>query len=62
MKVHVDMEVCANHGQCVFAAPEVFTFDDDENLRYEASPDPEEFSTVEQAARSCPTQAIVLAD
>jgi ferredoxin len=28
MKIHVDPELCDLHGQCVFAAPEIFAFDD----------------------------------
>ncbi|QVQ51799.1 ferredoxin [Spiractinospora alimapuensis] len=62
MRVHVDMAACANHGQCVFAAPQVFTFDDDENLLYDDAPGAAKISDVEQAARSCPTQAIVVVD
>ncbi len=32
MRITVDMDVCQSHGQCVFAAPESFSFDDDEYL------------------------------
>ena len=32
IKVLVDMDVCQNHGQCVFSAPQVFELDDDGTL------------------------------
>ena len=32
MKVHVDMNLCQSHGECVFAAPEVFELGDDDVL------------------------------
>ena len=34
MKVRVDRDLCDLHGQCVFAAPELFRFDDDGELQY----------------------------
>ncbi|WP_159942352.1 MULTISPECIES: ferredoxin [unclassified Nocardiopsis] len=60
MRVHVDRAVCENHGQCVFAAPEVFAFDDDEVLRYDPSPGPGLDEAVTRAARVCPLRAITL--
>ena len=30
IKVHVDMNLCQSHGECVFAAPDVFELGDDE--------------------------------
>ena len=32
MKVHVDMSICLLHGQCVIAAPQVFSFNDEGGL------------------------------
>ncbi|MEC3892042.1 MULTISPECIES: ferredoxin [Nocardiopsis] len=60
MKVHVDMALCASHGRCVFAAPDVFSFDDDEELTYEPSPGADRRAEVEQAVLSCPVRAITL--
>jgi ferredoxin len=60
MRVRVDMAVCETHAQCVFAAPDVFTLDDDDRLVYVAAPDDGLWPDVEQAARACPVQAIAL--
>ncbi|MGW5875988.1 ferredoxin [Nocardiopsis terrae] len=60
MKVHVDMALCESHGQCVFAAPDVFAFDDEEELVYEPSPGPGRRAAVEQAVLSCPVRAVAL--
>ena len=35
MKVHVDMNLCQSHGECVFPAPDVFELGDDDVLRLE---------------------------
>ncbi|MEV4571013.1 ferredoxin [Nonomuraea sp. NPDC049419] len=58
MKVVVDMTRCQDHGQCVFAAPEVFQLDDSGHLAYVADPDESLRSEVEDAADVCPLQAI----
>ena len=39
MKVHVDMSICLLHGQCVIAAPQVFSFTDDGSLAWAAEVD-----------------------
>ncbi|MEV0143744.1 MULTISPECIES: ferredoxin [unclassified Nonomuraea] len=62
MRVRVDMTLCQTHAQCVFAAPEVFALDDDDELVYEAAPADALQRAVEEAARACPVQAIVLDD
>lgn len=58
MKVVVDMTKCADHGQCVYAAPEVFQLDDNGKLVYDAAPDPAQRDAVEEAVDACPLQAI----
>ncbi|GAA0313932.1 ferredoxin [Actinoallomurus spadix] len=58
MRVTVDLGLCESHGQCVFAAPEVFAFDDDDNLRYESEPPAALSAQVEQAAALCPVRAV----
>ncbi len=60
MKVNVDTAVCASHGQCVFAAPDVFDFDDEEELVYDPAPDPGLRAAVQRAALSCPVRAIAV--
>ena len=56
--VEVDRGLCQNHGQCVFAAPDVFAFDDDEVLVYDPAPPPSQDGHVEAAAAACPVRAI----
>jgi len=62
MKVCVDREKCQLHGQCVIAAPEIFRFDDDGDLQYEAHPDDSLRDVAEEAADVCPEQAITIED
>lgn len=62
MKVYVDLAVCEAHGECTYAAPEVFELDDDDQLHYDASPPEQLRPRVEQAVRACPVQAITLID
>lgn len=58
MKVHVDMSICLLHGQCVIAAPQVFSFDDDGGLVWVAEVDEALRGDVEAASDACPEQAI----
>jgi ferredoxin len=58
MKVVVDMNKCQDHGQCVFAAPEVFQLDANGRLAYVSDPDDAMLDEVEEAADVCPLQAI----
>ncbi|MEV7007749.1 ferredoxin [Streptosporangium sp. NPDC051022] len=60
MKVIVDMDVCKDHGQCVFAAPEVFQINDSGRLVYESEVDEALRDAVEEAADVCPLQAITV--
>ncbi|MFD8305115.1 ferredoxin [Streptomyces sp. NPDC059690] len=62
MKVVVDMNKCQDHGQCVFAAPDVFRFDDDGRLAYVPDPDDALRDEAEEAADVCPLQAIRIED
>ncbi|MFJ1791168.1 ferredoxin [Kitasatospora griseola] len=58
MQVVVDMNKCQDHGQCVFAAPDVFSFDETGRLAYVADPDEALRADVEEAADVCPLQAV----
>ena len=61
IKVVVDRDVCQNHGQCVFSAPQVFELNDDGELvqlQDEVGEDLRE--AVEEAADVCPVQAITI--
>jgi ferredoxin len=61
LKVIVDRDICQNHGQCVFAAPQVFELDEEgELVVLDDEPDESLRDAVEEAADVCPTQAITL--
>jgi ferredoxin len=60
MRVAVDKALCQTHAQCVFAAPEVFSLDEDDELVYDATPDGADQRALDEAVRACPVQAIVV--
>ena len=61
IKVVVDRDLCQNHGQCVFAAPQVFELDDEDELVVLQDEVGEDLrANVEDAADVCPTQAITI--
>jgi len=62
MRVVVDLVKCQNHGQCAFAAPEVFQLDAEGTLRFVPDPDESLRDAVEDAADVCPLQAIRVDD
>lgn len=62
MKIVVDMDLCADHGQCVYAAPKVFQLDDNGKLVFKAEADESQRDAVEEAADVCPMQAISIED
>jgi ferredoxin len=57
-RISVDRAVCALHGQCAAAAPEIFSFDAAGELTYRDEIDAAEAGEAEDAAFLCPTQAI----
>ena len=60
MKVAVDTDRCGLHGECVFAAPDVFELGEDDMLRWEEQPDESRRDAVVRASRACPVQAITI--
>jgi ferredoxin len=60
VRVVVDMSKCQDHGQCVFAAPDVFQLDENGKLAYVEEPDESLRADVEDAADVCPLQAITI--
>jgi ferredoxin len=62
MRIEVDYNVCADHGQCAIAAPGIFWNDDEGHLVFEAAPEDIFRSDAEDAARACPEQAITIFD
>ncbi|MHB1533636.1 MAG: ferredoxin [Acidimicrobiales bacterium] len=63
MRVVVDFDRCESNALCMAAAPEVFEVRDDDFLYVLQEQPPEELrAKVNEAARSCPTQAITIED
>lgn len=62
MKIHADVEKCQGFANCVMAAPDKFDLNN-ESLVVLLSQDVEgsEVDEVEEAVRSCPVEAIWLA-
>lgn len=63
MRIVHDKELCANHGQCVGAAPELFKFADDGSLIVIDPNPPEELREAAQdAVDICPVQALSIVE
>jgi ferredoxin len=64
MKVTIDFDACAAHGDCVVAAPEIFDLgEDDEVVTLLDAEPPEELRAKAQAAvDACPMAAIRIED
>ena len=61
IKIVVDRDVCQDHGQCVFAAPQVFELDEEGKLVVlQEEVDEPLRDVVEEAADVCPVQAITI--
>ena len=62
MRVHVDMNLCQSHGECVAVAPDVFELGDDDVLVWLQDVDDSRRADMEAAADACPMMAISLED
>lgn len=62
VRVSVDNNHCHLYAICQQEAPAVFDLGVDGRLRYDTSPGGEHTAAVRQAARCCPTQAIILGE
>jgi ferredoxin len=58
MRISVDLNRCQSYGQCCFAAPDVFHFQNGEALEYDPAPNKARSADVIRAAKACPVQAI----
>jgi ferredoxin len=62
MRIEVDFNICADHGQCAIAAPGIFRIDDEGHLVFDATPDEALRADADDAADACPEQAITIVD
>lgn len=62
MRISVDFSICADHGQCAIAAPDIFRLDDEGHLVFEENPEGALRADAEDAADACPEQAITIID
>jgi ferredoxin len=62
MKVHVDMNLCQSHGECVIEAPDVFELGDDDVLVWKEDVPEERREAVQAAVDACPMLAISIED
>ena len=62
VRVIVDLNLCQSHGECVFAAPDVFELGDDDLLRWKEEVDESRRAALEDAVNVCPMMAIRLED
>jgi len=60
MRIEVDGNVRAGHGQCAIAAPGSFQVDDEGHLVFAANPEDIFRADAEDAADACPEQAITI--
>ncbi len=59
-RVHVDMNLCQSHGECVYVAPGIFELGDDDVLRWREQISDDEREVAQEAADACPMLAIRL--
>ena len=59
-RVHVDMNLCQSHGECVYVAPDIFELGDDDVLRWREQISDDERDVAQEAADACPMLAIRL--
>jgi ferredoxin len=62
MRIEWDESRCALSALCTGLAPDVFHVDEDGGLAISTELDDEQRQAVQDAADSCPTQAITVAD
>jgi ferredoxin len=60
MKVVVDFDACAAHGDCVVVAPEIFDLGEDDEVVTVLDPEPSEDlrAALQNAVDACPMAAI----
>lgn len=61
-KIHVDRDLCIGAATCVAIAPKTFILDSEVKSIILSSVDDEDQSVILDAARGCPTAAIIIED
>jgi ferredoxin len=61
MRIEIDRDRCIGSASCVHVAPDVFQLDED-RIAIVVDPHGAPEERVREAARNCPTEAILLAD
>lgn len=62
LKVHVDRDLCIGAATCIAVAPKMFALDSDAKCIILSTADEETDEAILDAARSCPTAAIIIED
>ena len=62
VRIRIDTMRCVGSGQCVMTAPDVFDQNDRDGtaIALTPTPDRDHVTAVREAARQCPSQAILL--
>ncbi len=61
-KIHIDRDLCIGAATCVAIAPQTFVLDSEAKSVILSSVDSEDENMVLDAARGCPTAAIIIED
>jgi ferredoxin len=61
MKIEIKRDLCISAASCVAIAPGVFQLDPESKV-YLVDPKAADEATIIEAAKSCPTQAIIIKD
>jgi len=63
IQLKVNLRICEGFANCVVAAPDLFDLDDDDKvILLEEKVDGSERARVEEAIRTCPVNALTIAD
>lgn len=60
MRITIDRDICAGHGQCELVAPGLFQLDDDGYAELLRQSGPSDAQAADRAARACPAGAILV--
>lgn len=61
LRIEIDIDLCVGFGDCVDVAPDAFRLDGD-GIAFLTAPESVDRSTLLEACRSCPVDAIVARD